>query len=151
MFAEKCLRKPQELTNEMKNCVGKYLSDFRKNDQFEKCSQYCPLECDEVTYSITPVAKVYPTRGNISDVMFASFEFNLSNLTTYEQMKKHYVQICVFYKKIGYTLISQEAKTETFNFVSNIGGVLGLFLGISFLSFIEIFEILIECFFTFYQ
>lgn len=150
-FAEKCLRKPYEITNEMKNCVAQYLSDFRKNDQFEKCSQYCPLECDEVTYSITPVTKVYPSRGNISDEMIARLSFDVSNLTTYEQLKKHYVQICVFYKKIGYTLISQEAKTETFNFVSNIGGVLGLFLGISFLSFIEIFEVLIECCFKFHQ
>jgi hypothetical protein len=31
-----------------------------------------------------------------------------------------------------------------FNFISNIGGILGLFLGLSFLSFIEIFEILFE-------
>ena len=31
-----------------------------------------------------------------------------------------------------------------FNFISNIGGLLGVFLVISFLSFIEIFEIIYE-------
>jgi hypothetical protein len=32
------------------------------------------------------------------------------------------------------------------NLISNIGGILGLFLGISFLTAIEIFEFLIEIF-----
>jgi hypothetical protein len=41
-------------------------------------------------------------------------------------------------------LISEKAKTEPYNFISNIGGTLGLFLGISFLSFIEILEIIYE-------
>jgi hypothetical protein len=38
-----------------------------------------------------------------------------------------------------------------FDFISNIGGIFGLFLGISFLSFIEIFEILIENLFIVYK
>ena len=50
-----------------------------------------------------------------------------------------------------YMLVSQEVKTETFNMISNIGGILGVFLGISFLSFIEIFEILYEVFLFFYS
>jgi len=41
-------------------------------------------------------------------------------------------------------LISNKPKTELFTIISNIGGTLGLFLGISFLSFIEIFEILFQ-------
>jgi hypothetical protein len=38
-----------------------------------------------------------------------------------------------------------------FNFISNIGGILGVFLGISFLSFIEIFEIIFEIIFIFFK
>ena len=38
-----------------------------------------------------------------------------------------------------------------FNFISNIGGILGLFLGISFLSFIEIFEIIFEIMFIIFK
>ena len=36
---------------------------------------------------------------------------------------------------------------EMFDLVSNIGGILGLFIGVSFLSFIEIFELIFEVLF----
>ena len=57
------------------------------------------------------------------------------------------MSILIYYKELEYIFISQEAKTETFSFVSNIGGIFGLFLGISFLSFVEILEVLIEIFY----
>ncbi len=44
------------------------------------------------------------------------------NLTSYEEAKKHYVQLNVYYKELEYTHINQEAKTETFNL-----SILGLF------------------------
>jgi hypothetical protein len=148
-FAKNCQRKPFELYNTTKNCIAAYLKEFRKNKS-EKCNQYCPLQCDLISYSITPHTRPILAEGKINENMMIPFQFNLSNLTSYEEAKKHYVQLNVYYKELEYTHISQEAKTETFNFISNIGGILGLFLGISFLSFIEIFEILIECFLIFY-
>jgi len=36
------------------------------------------------------------------------------------------------------------AKTEFFDLVSNIGGTFGLFLGLSFFTFVEIIEIIFE-------
>jgi hypothetical protein len=52
--------------------------------------------------------------------------------------------VYVYYEDLKYTLISQSPKTDTLSLISNIGGILGLLLGISFLSFIEILEIIIE-------
>ena len=57
----------------------------------------------------------------------------------------------IYYNELKYTLISEEPKTEIFNFISNIGGILGLFLGVSFLSIIEIFEIIFEIIFIFFK
>jgi hypothetical protein len=33
------------------NCTWKYRTNFTKNDLVEKCSDYCPLECDSMTFS----------------------------------------------------------------------------------------------------
>ncbi len=57
----------------------------------------------------------------------------------------------IYYKNLNYKLISQNPKTEMFNFISNIGGLLGVFLGISFLSFIEIFETFFEIMFILFK
>ena len=44
-------------------------------------------------------------------------------------------------------MVTEQLKMELFDFVSNIGGTMGVFLGVSFLSFIEIFENLLEVFY----
>jgi hypothetical protein len=139
-FKENCIRKINSLseTNEQK-CMAEYLKDFRKKYQNEKCSQYCPLECESMNYIVNTYNEQFPLAGNISKKDNFPAEYN-----TYEEIKKHYIEIFVYYNDLKYTVISEEPKAELFNFISNIGGILGLFLGISFLSFIEIFEILFE-------
>ncbi len=119
--------------------MAEYLKDFRKKYQNEKCSQYCPLECESMNYIVNTYNEQFPLAGNISKKDNFPAEYN-----TYEEIKKHYIEIFVYYNDLKYTVISEEPKAELFNFISNIGGILGLFLGISFLSFIEIFEILFE-------
>ena len=48
----------------------------------------------------------------------------------------------IFYDSLSYKTIEESAKTGWIDLISNIGGTLGLFLGISLLSFGEILEIL---------
>jgi len=144
-FNSDCLRKTdEEKITDTETCITQYLKTFRRI-QHEKCQNYCPLECDQNSLTITPYLSVLPETGWIGRMRKSSF--GMSNFSEYKQLKKNFVSILVYYKELQYTLISQEAKTEAFCFVSNIGGILGLFLGISFLSFVEILEVLIEIFY----
>ena len=59
-------------------------------------------------------------------------------------MSKTDFQINVYYENLQYTLISQQPKIELFGLISNIGGTFSLFLGLSFFSFLEFFDLLIE-------
>ena len=50
---------------------------------------------------------------------------------TYENLSKtFYFSINVYYQNLKYTLISEQPKIELFGFISNSGGILGLFLGL---------------------
>jgi len=102
-----------------------------------------------MNFVINTFSEPFLVDGNISNKT-KSF-YNLLNFNTFEEIKKHFIGIYVYYNDFKYTLISEEPKTELFNFISNIGGILGLFLGISFLSFIEIFEILFEIVFILFK
>ena len=66
-------------------------------------------------------------------------------------LKGNEIKILVYYESLKYTLISQQPKTQLLNLIPNIGGALGLFIGISFLSFIEIIELFIEIILSFFQ
>jgi hypothetical protein len=137
----------QEKNENISSCVAKYLKRFRRQ-KVELCFKYyCPLECDSMSFSINNYLEQFPVSGLIGTE--TRLDYNLTSFKTYEQINRHYIVLFVYYRKLEYTLISQEPKTETFDFISNIGGILGLFLGVSFLSFIEIFEIVLEIFFIF--
>ena len=52
--------------------------------------------------------------------------------------------VIIYYESLKYTSIVQEPKMKEFDLVSNIGGTLGLFAGVSFVSFFEFGELIIE-------
>ena len=62
-----------------------------------------------------------------------------TNLTI-EDLRSNLLAINVFYNSLSYLSFTEHAKIHVVDLVSNVGGTLGLFLGISFLSFAEIFE-----------
>ena len=141
-FEKDCVQKFYEPGNKILTCINDYVNNFLKNLQKEKCQYFCPLECDSMSFSINNYIEQMPVSGSIGNQ--AKISYKLDNFSTYEQVNKHWIVINVFYKELKYNLVTQEAKTEIFNFISNIGGILGVVLGVSFLSFIEIFEIFLE-------
>ena len=50
-------------------------------------------------------------------------------------MKQSIAKIQIFYDDLKHTFISQEVKVGTEDLISNIGGILGLFLGIFLLEY----------------
>jgi len=146
-FERDCIKYGYQIDEtEVQKCIDKFLKEFRLKYQAEKCAKYCPIKCDSMSFSITPFFKPFPSHGNISNK--TKIENNIQRFNTYEEVNKHLVILVIYYKELQYTLVKKEAKTETFNFVANFGGIMGLFLGVSFLSFVEIIEIFLEIFFA---
>ena len=103
-------------TNSTAICTFDKKLKFFEKTVLEKCRDYCPLECESKTYSVS---------------------YNFAR-------REPYTTIVVYYRTLKYTLVSQEPKMRQFDLVSNVGGIFGLFIGISFVTLFEIFEILFE-------
>ena len=74
-----------------------------------------------------------------------SLTYSISTFNNSERkFKSDYLSIRIYYKSLKYTSIMQQAKTKPEQLISNLGGYLGLFVGLSFISLFEIIEILIE-------
>ena len=121
------------------NCSNKVFDSFSYEAE---CAQQCPLECDTTYFSL--FEKFSPTfltefEGFDKNI---SANFDLSNLTA-EQIE-NIVWFRVKYENLKYTEISQTAKTTFADLVSNLGGIIGVFLGLSFLSLIEVVELFLE-------
>ena len=109
------------------NCTLKNKQGFFEKSILEKCLKYCPLQCDSFSY----------------DISINSYDQNPKNSSNYT--------IGVYYEDLKYTLVSQQPKIELFGLISNIGGTLGLFIGFSFITLLEIFELLAELMFIFFS
>ena len=108
----------------------------------------CPFECQKSGYSYFTSFSQYPTRVHAkyllenSELIQTQFS-NHPNLSL-DLLGNHLSKLVIFYDEMKESKISQEIKYHLTDLISNIGGTLSLFLGLSFLSFIEIIEIFIS-------
>lgn len=98
----------------MKSSLINRYSNYLKLGESRVCASECPIECNSVLYTIQSRYSVLGYNGFKLNVYFEDFE---------------------------YTIIQQVPKITPFNLFGNIGGVFGLLLGASVMSFVEIFEL----------
>jgi hypothetical protein len=117
----------------------------KENDE---CLNRCPLECESVSYRTTVSSSQFPTvtysevlayNENVSDYFSSAKGESQQGM-----VRSSVLSVNVFYKTDLYQKISEKPSVKIFEFVSNIGGVVGVFLGISLLSFVEVFELVCE-------
>lgn len=131
---------------EIKDCTNDFLNNIFGKMR-DSCLEYCPEECDSIDFIISTYNEIYLNQGNITDS--SKKFFSLDKYKTYEEVRNNHLRINVFFDDLKYKLISQHPKIELFNCISSIGGIFSLFLGISFISLIELFEIIIELIYVF--
>ncbi|CAF1003954.1 unnamed protein product [Brachionus calyciflorus] len=123
-------------------CVSYFQSEFLTNLDLLKefCLPLCPLECEGMFFEIT-----YSTADFMNDNWNAILNryYNFSGREK-RNFKKELVSLKMYYKSLSYTEISEKESIDIAGLLSNIGGIAGLFLGVSVLSFVELIEILLE-------
>jgi hypothetical protein len=105
------------------------------------CGPKCPLECNSVTYDLTMSSLSFPNKQ-----FYNLLELNASEMSL-EKFRRLHLGLDIFFPVKQYTEISETPKITFVDLVSSIGGALGVFLGLSVFSFIEIFEIIFHVLF----
>jgi len=128
-------------------CIGKQFTNYIY-EKLDYCNEQCPLECDSASYEISTSSLDFPTQ-NWFNVVFESspayvklFESIMNRTLTYESFKESHLVVNIFYPSLKYTQITELPKTSLIDLVSNVGGLLGIFLGFSIFSIVEILEII---------
>jgi len=129
------------------NCTVREYGSFR----IDQCESSCPLECDAVSY-VTEKYSIYFSLNPVSlsdqDKLSEFFKEKLNSTnTSVKEMESRFLDLFLFYERLDETVISENAKMSLTEFISDNGGIAGLFLGISLLSFVEILELICEFYF----
>ena len=114
---------------------------FYNEKENEKCYQHCPFKCDTQKFILSSTNKCNFLTDEQSNIIKYNPSKKFINYTV-QDIKENFVEIKVYYPKLEYTRIDEFAKITELDLISNIGGTMGLFLGMSFLSLIEIVEFL---------
>ena len=130
----------REVKNEtVKDITSQFISSFNSKGYYKQCENYCPLECDSLDLIID-----HSTNSIAGDLNEDAVGFAYPEFYTYKNVSKSFISIRVYYSDLKYTFINQLPKIQFFDLLSNIGGIFGLFLGMSFLNLFELLEIVIE-------
>jgi acid-sensing ion channel 5 len=129
-------------------CLAKTKTRFQNSPISSQCSTDCPLECSTVSYSTEVSVSAYPTYFYSK---WLQMQTNLverfkNNKTTFEEIKSSVVKVNIFYNDMSYTTVTETESLSWDTLLGNIGGMLGLFLGMSLLSLVEILELILELF-----
>ncbi|XP_021340130.1 acid-sensing ion channel 1-like [Mizuhopecten yessoensis] len=73
----------------------------------------------------------------------AEYKENAKNFSV-ESVIDNFLGVNIYFEDVNYEVITESAKYDEFQLLSNIGGTLGLFVGASVLSFVEIIQMLLE-------
>ena len=143
------LKETRPCNNSDRYCLSSALKTFYGSSvEINKCAEKCPIECNSIKYHLTLNQLDYPSKGLANLIKLdprIQERFNNSSNISLEDLKQSLISINIYYNEIGFTTLLEMPKTDLITLVSNLGGNLGLFLGLSCLSLLEIFEI---CFIT---
>ena len=132
--------------------IKAYSSIFIAKDYVKTtCLPQCPLECSSTKYLYT--LSSYDLVGNsyVDDIEMngnLSLDFVTRELTP-KTSRQSVARLSIFYDSLSYTTLEESPQLDFVTLIANIGGNLGLFLGMSLYSIGEFITALFEVYFFF--
>ena len=142
--------------NEQKTCANDlYYQVFNTGDFImNNCLAKCPLECHKEYIYLHQSFYKYPEDKYIEELKKNQLLLSkYANETDFRNsLASNVAKVTIYYDTLTYTIIKEEAKVTWVKLLGNLGGHLHLFLGISFMSIVEIVEIFVHfLLFAFYR
>ncbi|CAF0893266.1 unnamed protein product [Brachionus calyciflorus] len=128
------------------NCKDSAEIEFFNSKAVGICNNFCPLECTKTVFTTEVSSANYPTKWYLktfneqNDPDSSDENFDLSMLL-----------LNIFYNDLIYTINEESPAITPSNLLGQIGGFLGLFIGISVLSCMENVELVILLILHFYK
>ena len=119
-------------------CIDRYFVDV---EYARFCFEECPLECSGMWFDKTV------STNHISILKYQELfkryvkEQQIINVNANDSFDEIAI-INIYYRKLGYTQINESPKIIFVDLLSSIGGIGGLFLGISVLTLVEVLELI---------
>jgi hypothetical protein len=136
------------------NCSYPTFLDFYLSNKSVLCFDECPENCFTIEYGLSLSYLDFPTKF-YSDFLIGfdkiKYPNTSRNFSSHEQVKSTTLAFNVFFDDISHTIIEDHPVTSIEKVVADLGGFMGLCVGTSLLTCVEIFDLLINIFYTLFS
>ena len=133
---------------EQLSCLFNFLSTFYASENNE-CQEVCAKECFKIEYEIEKTSLQFPSLNYLNLLKEAEeSRFPKKKEKALSFAKKSFLKLMVNFKTVEYSMIEENAQMTFGILLGSIGGQLGLFIGISVLSLMEVIELLLRLFYV---
>ncbi|RMZ96523.1 acid-sensing ion channel 5 [Brachionus plicatilis] len=137
---------------EFTSCILEYRKSMADSLENLACFEQCPEECDSVKYVYQTSQSNFPSPFYKKILMEFDKALNESKRGyVFENLDKYVLAVNIYYDEIATTTIEETPAKTIEQLVAEIGGFLGLCIGISFLTLIEIFDAIIKILLLFFS
>ncbi|ESO89095.1 hypothetical protein LOTGIDRAFT_229019 [Lottia gigantea] len=137
------------------NITSKCITDVENkyvNDDLD-CSNICKPRCRERQFPSQLSSSLWPADPVMDEIIKKlierdpSLEEKFQNINNTEKrlfMRDNVLKVDIFYRELNYQTVATKATYQIEDLLANIGGQLGLFVGLSVISILEFIELLID-------
>ncbi|KAK3768071.1 hypothetical protein RRG08_045889 [Elysia crispata] len=105
-------------------------------DRFSACDQLCPQPCEETEYDLSVSSSIWPS-DKYEDYLGTKL-VQTNSLYADSEIDHDFTKIQIYFQDLIYTYIDQQKAYESMNLISDLGGQLGLWLGLSAITIGEL-------------
>ena len=117
---------------------------------FNLSASLCPLECIRTEYKTSISNSQF-----LSEIYFDYIKNNSAFSSKYDEdeltidfIADDIVKLNIYYESLTYTLTEESVSINLVSMFSSIGGFMGMFLGMSIMTLVELLEIIIKYFYS---
>ncbi|XP_063437774.1 FMRFamide-activated amiloride-sensitive sodium channel-like [Mytilus trossulus] len=113
----------------------------------------CVKPCQETQFGKSFSARNWPTdeyanvlmEGVCEKLPKQACDQMASKGNDYRALGHNFVKIKIYFEDLNYELIEETPEIEVQQFASDVGGAIGLWIGLSIISMFELFQLMLEC------
>jgi hypothetical protein len=132
-------------------CESNFEFNFTESDTNAICGNVCRQKCESEKFQLSSSLSYYPSEGYISiwTTYLTSIGVNMSSTNIpgtrmYDWVMQSIVRLTVNYDQQMYTKIEEAPAMNFDQLLGMIGGAMGLFVGASILTAVELIELFVE-------
>ncbi|KAK3790659.1 hypothetical protein RRG08_048784 [Elysia crispata] len=126
-------------------CVQRVANSFDNSED----SKSCHSPCSEKTFAKTVSAREWPNT-DFANLLVETVcknsgeDCNVLRSLDVEKTRSEFVKLVIFYEDLNYEKIEESPAYEIDQFLSDIGGTIGLYIGLSVLAIFEVINLIVD-------